>query len=122
MPMRSGRTGHFNYPLPGLGYGLAAALLLFFTAFSAVAAAQTTWCRVEYSGQQHSQEWMYYTLDARYEGLAKITVYSDGVLVYICGHDGAKDDMYYCGGDAAHEWVTICCRDDDNDGNGTAHK
>ena len=26
MPMRSGRTGHFNYPLPGLGYGLAAAL------------------------------------------------------------------------------------------------
>ena len=39
--MRSGRTGHFNYPLPGLGYGLAAALLLFFTAFSAVAAAQT---------------------------------------------------------------------------------
>ena len=40
MPMRSGRTGHFNYPLPDLRYGLAAALLLFFTAFSAVAAAQ----------------------------------------------------------------------------------
>ena len=39
--MRSLRTSHFNYPLPGPGYGLAAALLLFFTAFSAVAAAQT---------------------------------------------------------------------------------
>ena len=38
--MRSLRTSHFNYPLPGLRYGLAAALLLFFTAFSAVAAAQ----------------------------------------------------------------------------------
>ena len=80
MPMRSGRTGHFNYPLPGLGYRVAAALLLFFTAFSAVAAAQTPWCNVEYDGQLHQGRledgeyvpWTHYTLDARYEDCTRL--------------------------------------------------
>ena len=68
----------------------------------------------------------YYTLDARYKGLHQITIHSDGRPVYVCGHSVMPEELereQYCGkGDLVHEWVTICCRDDDNDGNGTAHK
>ena len=63
---------------------------------------------VRYSGQQHSRQWMYYTLGVDTRGHPEITVETlAGVPILVCGHDGATNGGYYCGDGADHEWEYV---------------
>ena len=60
---------------------------------------------VRYSGQQHSGEWMYFTLGADTRGQPEITVSTlAGVPILVCGNNGATvlrgGRRVYCGGEA----------------------
>ena len=63
---------------------------------------------MRYSGQQHSGEWMYYTLDGSTRGQPEITVETlAGVPIVVCGHDGATNGGLYCGDGVNHEWASV---------------
>ena len=68
-----------------------------------------------YSGEFHSNNPSYLTLAASSRGqpisLGISIHHYDEYVVYVCGHDGIRDDdKYYCGGDNG-EWVYVDCRD-----------
>ena len=65
-----------------------------------------------YSGQCHEEDWAYYTLDARSQGVPAVTIHNGSGeprdLVQVCGHDGVADeDDLYCGEDQNAEWVAV---------------
>lgn len=68
--------------------------------------------RFSYSGQCHEQDWSYYTLDARSQGIAAVTILNVSGeprdFVQVCGHDGVADeDDLYCRPEQNAEWVAV---------------
>ena len=81
---------------------------------------QTRQCSRRYYGEEHSGEWDYYTIDARFRGMPA----SSGISIrnnptHVCGHNGDRSARgFYCGEPADHEWreVWACGSGGGNDG------
>lgn len=61
-------------------------------------AASAQECSRRYHGEEHTDDWDFYTIDANSKGMTA----SDGITIYdnpthVCGHDGARDERgFYC--------------------------